>query len=154
MLPIIIHNSKFIRNFSPLIQFPPVFAISSNWKGWNTAWICSNPHFITIFINLNIFGSNILQSRRSCISHTVQVNGRGSLKHLLKRCSAIEPVIGHSKQDDSLKRNYLRGKAGDRINALLAGCGFNLRKLFRFFMTAPLIQANTWTPVLQGRRTR
>ncbi|MEP0915065.1 IS5 family transposase [Leptolyngbya sp. GB1-A1] len=65
-----------------------------------------------------------------------------SLKHLLKRRSAIEPVIGHSKQDHSLKRNYLRGKTGDRINALLAGCGFNLRKLFRFFITAPLIQAN------------
>lgn len=67
----------------------------------------------------------------------------GSLKHLLKRRSAIEPVIGHSKQDHALKRNYLRGKTGDRMNAFLVGCGFNLRKLFRFFMTAPLIQANT-----------
>lgn len=66
-----------------------------------------------------------------------------ALKDLLKRRSAIEPVIGHSKQDHALKRNYLRGKTGDRINALLVGCGFNLRKLFRFFTTAPLIQANT-----------
>lgn len=67
---------------------------------------------------------------------------KDSLKRLLKRRSAIEPVIGHSKQDHALKRNYLRGKTGDRINALLVGCGFNLRKLFRFFTTAPLIQAN------------
>lgn len=65
-----------------------------------------------------------------------------SLKRLLKRRSAIEPVISHSKQDYALKRNYLRHKTGDRINAFLVGCGFNLRKLFRFFASAPLIQAN------------
>ena len=27
-------------------------------------------------------------------------------------------------------------------DAFLVGCGFNLRKLFRFFLTSPLIQAN------------
>lgn len=65
-----------------------------------------------------------------------------TLKRLLKRRSAIEPVIGHSKQDPALGRNYLQGKTGDRLNALLFGCGFNLRKLFRFFLTAPLIQGH------------
>jgi hypothetical protein len=30
-----------------------------------------------------------------------------------------------------LGRNYLQGAEGDRINALLAGCGFNLRKLLQ-----------------------
>lgn len=63
-----------------------------------------------------------------------------SLKRLLKRRSAIEPVIGHTKQDHGLGRNYLQGTIGDRMNAFLASCGFNLRKLFRFFLTAPLIQ--------------
>jgi IS5 family transposase len=61
------------------------------------------------------------------------------LKRLLKRRSAIEPVIGHTKYDHGLGRNSLRGKTGDRINAFLSGCGFNLRKLVRFFATAPLI---------------
>lgn len=64
-----------------------------------------------------------------------------SLKRLLKRRSAIEPVIGHPKQDHALKRNFLRGQHGDRMNALLAGCGFNLRKLFCFFLSAPLQQS-------------
>jgi transposase, IS5 family len=67
----------------------------------------------------------------------------GSLKRWLKRRSAIEPVIGHGKQDHALGRNYLKGKVGDRINALLVGCGFNLRKLFRFFLNAPLIPVPT-----------
>jgi transposase, IS5 family len=56
---------------------------------------------------------------------------QGSLKRLVKRRSAIEPVIGHVKHDHALGRNFLLGKQGDRINALLAACGFNLRKLYR-----------------------
>lgn len=59
----------------------------------------------------------------------------GLLKRLSKRRNAIEPVIGHTKQDHALKRNYLKGQQGDCINALLAGCGFNLKKLLHFFTT-------------------
>jgi IS5 family transposase len=53
----------------------------------------------------------------------------GHLKRILKRRNAIKPVIGHSKSDHGMARNYLKGQQGDQINALLAGCGFNLRKL-------------------------
>ena len=77
----------------------------------------------------------------------VYISGRrklsGKLKKLLKRRSAIEPVIGHSKHDHGLGRNHLRGKAGDRMNALLSGCGFNLRKLWRFLSVRPLVSAQT-----------
>ncbi|MDD2336615.1 MAG: IS5 family transposase [Geobacteraceae bacterium] len=48
-----------------------------------------------------------------------------------KRRSAIEPIIGHTKADHRMNRNYLKGEDGDKINAILAGCGFNLRKLLR-----------------------
>lgn len=76
---------------------------------------------------------------------TVYLSGkrklRGKLKALLKRRSAIEPVIGHGKQDHGMSRNYLRGESGDRVNALLSGCGFNLRKLWRFLAARPLIEA-------------
>lgn len=63
---------------------------------------------------------------------------KGVLKRLVKRRSAIEPVIGHLKQDHALKRNYLQGDSGDCINALLAACGFNLRKLYRGLLDAPI----------------
>jgi len=65
-----------------------------------------------------------------------QHKARGALKNLFKRRNAIEPVIGHDKHDHGLARNYLKGKEGDRINALLSGCGFNLRKLLRTFSCA------------------
>jgi IS5 family transposase len=39
-----------------------------------------------------------------------------------------------------MERNHLLGREGDRINALLTGCGFNLRKLWRFFKAAVSLQ--------------
>ena len=48
-----------------------------------------------------------------------------------RRRSAIEPIIGHAKSDNRMNRNYLKGEEGDKINAILAGCGFNIRKLLR-----------------------
>lgn len=50
-----------------------------------------------------------------------------------KRRSAIEPILGHLKSDNRLERNHLKGKEGDRINAMLSGCGYNVRKLLRAF---------------------
>jgi IS5 family transposase len=58
----------------------------------------------------------------------------------LRRRSAIEPVIGHLKQEHGPGRNHLLRQEGDRINALLTGCGFNLRKLRRFFKSAAGLQ--------------
>ncbi len=56
------------------------------------------------------------------------------LKRLRKRRSAIEPLIGHMKNDGRLGRNYLLGKAGDRINVILCACGQNLRLLLNHTM--------------------
>jgi IS5 family transposase len=81
------------------------------------------------------------------------------MKRELKRRSAIEPMIGHAKNDGRLGRNYLLGHDGDRINALLAASGHNLRlilnKLRHLFarLLAALLDAlakpNTW-PQLPG----
>jgi transposase, IS5 family len=60
------------------------------------------------------------------------------LSKLLKRRAAIEPVIGHTKHDHGMDRNYLIGKLGDRINALLSGAAWNLKKLWRYFVEHPL----------------
>lgn len=65
-----------------------------------------------------------------------QHKATGSLKRDFKRRNAIEPVISHDKHDHGLTRNHLKGKEGDRINAILSGCGFNLRKLLRAFSCA------------------
>ncbi len=65
------------------------------------------------------------------------------LKRLLKRRNAIEPVIGHLKNDGRLDRNYLKGAAGDAMNAVLVGAGHNLRLIFRKLR---LLFAWRWEP--------
>lgn len=61
-------------------------------------------------------------------------NKAKSLLKWLKRRAAIEPIFGHLKSDNRLERNLLKGKQGDHINAVLAACGFNLRKLYAVFL--------------------
>jgi len=56
----------------------------------------------------------------------------GVIKRELRRRSVIEPIIGHLKSDHSLSRNYLKGILGDKINAILAGVGYNFRLLLRW----------------------
>lgn len=50
--------------------------------------------------------------------------------HFRKR-AAIEPIIGHLKQDYRAIRNYLKGQDGDSINFIMAAAGFNFRKLMK-----------------------
>ncbi len=54
-----------------------------------------------------------------------------AIKKKLKRRNAVEPVIGHMKNDGRLGRNFLKGTEGDALNALLCGAGHNLRKILR-----------------------
>ena len=54
-----------------------------------------------------------------------------AIRKKLKRRNAVEPVIGHMKNDGRLGRNFLKGIAGDAMNALLCGAGHNLRKILR-----------------------
>ena len=56
----------------------------------------------------------------------------GAIKRELRRRSAIEPVIGHMKSEGHLGRNYLKGRHGDRANAILSAVGHNLRLVLRW----------------------
>ena len=47
----------------------------------------------------------------------------------MRRRAAVEPVIGHLKDGHRLRRNYLKGRDGDRINAVLAAAGYNFSLL-------------------------
>jgi IS5 family transposase len=51
------------------------------------------------------------------------------IKRELRRRSAVEPVIGHAKNEHRMGRNYLAGPTGDAINAVLAAAGYNFRRL-------------------------
>jgi len=68
-----------------------------------------------------------------------------SLKAMIKRRSAIEPIIGHMKMDGRLDRNPLKGALGDALHAVLCGAGHNIRLLLKKLR---LLCAQIWQQIL------
>ena len=62
---------------------------------------------------------------------TGKKKGSGKAHPQQHRRNAIEAIIGHMKTDGQLDRNYLTGRLGDRIHAVLCGVGQNLRMILR-----------------------
>ena len=65
------------------------------------------------------------------------------IKREMRRRAAVEPVIGHIKNEHRMDRNYLALSRGDAVNAVLAAAGYNfslllnwLRLLLRLLLTA------------------
>jgi IS5 family transposase len=101
----------------------------TNWKAKN------------VTVDLGYRGHNYDgQAQVNIANRMTMKNKSKSLIKWLKRRSAIEPIFGHLKSDNRLERNLLKGKEGDHINAVLAACGFNLRKLYAVF----LLQILNW----------
>ena len=61
---------------------------------------------------------------------------RTNRRNKLKRRSVIEPTIGHVKSDNRMDRNFSKSHEGDRLNAILAAAGYNMRKLIAAFLYA------------------
>ena len=67
----------------------------------------------------------------------------GQIKRELRRRSAIEPVIGHLKEDGHLGRNFLKGRHGDQANAVLSAIGYNFRLILKWLR-------RLWPQILEG----
>ena len=87
------------------------------------------------------------------VVRTIPKRATRAMKRMLRRRAAIEPTIGHLKSDNRLDRNYLTGRAGDRINAVLSAAGYNLRKLLRWLVFAPIFWLTWWLMALQTAGT-
>ena len=55
-----------------------------------------------------------------------------AIRREMRRRAAVEPVIGHVKDDHRMGRNHLKGRDGDRSNAVLAAAGYNFSLLLRW----------------------
>jgi transposase, IS5 family len=75
----------------------------------------------------------------------------------MKRRAAVEPSIGHLKNEHRLERNRLKGVAGNAINAVLAAAAMNFHKLLGAFWRIFLCRwLNLWKGLLplEGPGTR
>ena len=55
-----------------------------------------------------------------------------TIRREMKRRAAVEPVIGHVKAEHRRDRNDLKGRNGERANAVLAAAGYNFSRLLRW----------------------
>ena len=76
-------------------------------------------------------GRNHAQKFRVWISAQVR-RVTAPIRREMRRRAAAEPIIGHMKAEHRMGRNYLKGRGGDRINAVLAAGGYTLRLLLRW----------------------
>jgi transposase, IS5 family len=91
-----------------------------------------------VMVDQGYRGHGYKGSARVHVVRTIPRRAKRALRRMLKRRAAIEPTIGHLKSDNRLDRNYLTGRVGDRINAVLSAAGYNLRKLLRWIVFAPI----------------
>jgi len=84
-----------------------------------------------IHVDKGYRGHNHKEKFRVWISGQVRRVTR-SIRREMKRRAAVEPVIGHAKAEHRMGRNYLKGREGDRINAVLAAAGYNFALLLRW----------------------
>jgi IS5 family transposase len=76
-------------------------------------------------------GHNHPQKFRVWISGQVR-RVTAPIRREMRRRAAVEPVIDPIKAEHRMGRNYLRGRDGDRINAVLAAAGCNFGPLLRW----------------------
>ena len=91
-----------------------------------------------IHVDKGYRGHNHQEKFRVWISGQVR-RVSASIRREMRRRAAVEPVIGHIKAEHRMGRNYLKGRNGDRANAVLAAAGYNFSLLLRWL--AQLLRA-------------
>lgn len=87
------------------------------------------PH--TVFVDLGYRGVDGDNQGMNIIHRGKSKSISEEERKLLKRRQAIEPIIGHVKDDHRMRRCHLKGKMGDRLHAVLCAAGFNIKWLLR-----------------------
>src|SRR5215467_6370594 len=77
----------------------------------------------------------------------------GVIKRELRRRSAIEPLIGHMKEEGHLGRCHLKGRAGDAANAILTAVGHNFRRILAWLRKLLPSILHALLAVLIGQQT-
>jgi IS5 family transposase len=77
-------------------------------------------------------GNNVSQKKKIFMPSTKRSDLSEEEKVMMKRRSAIEPIIGHLKQYGRMARNFLKGVFGDIVNPIISSIGLNVRNILNF----------------------
>lgn len=85
------------------------------------------------YCDMGYRGHGIKENTKIHLVGKIPKRATKALRKWMKRRAAVEPIIGHLKSDYRLNRNYLKGKAGDKANVVLAAAAYNMAKLLAWF---------------------
>jgi IS5 family transposase len=78
-------------------------------------------------------GVNKIEDTQIMLPKTPSKNQSKYMSNKLRKAhskrAAIEPIIGHLKQDHRMGRNFYKGIVGDNINIMLAAAAFNFKRM-------------------------
>ena len=80
-----------------------------------------------VFVDRGYKGISSYKDSKICVPKP-NINITREQRNRHSKRAAIEPVIGHLKQQYRLCRNYLRGVAGDNMNVILAAAAMNFKR--------------------------
>ena len=92
-----------------------------------------------VFVDRGYRGKSEYRTAKICVPKPDKNITKAQIKKYRKR-AAIEPVIGHLKQDYRLCRNYLKGIIGDNMNLILAAAAMNFKRRINLWRTEALIR--------------
>ena len=84
-----------------------------------------------IFLDMGYRGHRMISKTEIHVDKRRRGRTSKSLWSWMKRRAAVEPSIGHLKQEHRMERNRLKGFEGDCVNAILSAAGMNFRKLLK-----------------------
>ena len=87
-----------------------------------------------IFLDRGYRGPKCINQTNICVPVPDKNISRAKRKGHSRR-AAIEPVIGHLKQNYRMSRNYLKGILGDELNIMLAAAAMNFKRVMNLWKT-------------------
>jgi transposase, IS5 family len=92
-----------------------------------------------VYVDRGYRGKSEYKTAKICIPKPDKNITKAQRKKHSKR-AAIEPVIGHLKQQYRLCRNYLKGIIGDNMNLILAAAAMNFKRRMNLWRTEAIIR--------------
>ena len=92
-----------------------------------------------VFVDRGYRGKSEYRTSKICIPKPDKNITKLQRKKNSKR-AAIEPIIGHLKQDYRLCRNYLKGILGDNMNLILAAAAMNFKRRMNLWRTEAIFR--------------
>ena len=104
-----------------------------------------------VFVDQGYRGHNYEGASRVHVDKKRRGKIAKSLWRWMKRRAAIEPGIGHLKQEHRMDRSRLKGAEGDGFNAIMSAAGMNFGKLIRHAAVLLRLWLSLWQQAIRDR---